>query len=171
MFSRANLITLKLIILLIIVGMMTQCAVQNPTALPTDIKGISLGMSKEEAQRRLEEIAVIESEGRKVGQLWKLKNDQHFSSIAVDYDTKNRIRFITAFVDKTTAKEKIKFADVGDLTKAKTEIAEPHYRYIWEIPAEGDKVARVVNIYGDNAEFITMFSLANKIQSDKIEQE
>lgn len=170
MFSRANVKTLELGILLIVVLMTTQCAVRNSPALPNDIKGISIGMSKEDAQRRLEEIAAFESEGRKVGQLWKLKNDPHFSSVAVGYDKENRIRFVTAFVEKTATKEKIKFADVGDLTKARAEITEPHYRYIWEVPADGDKAARIVNIYGDNPEFVTMYSLVGKIHSDKTEQ-
>ena len=106
-------------------------------------------MSKADAQQRLEEIATFESEGRKVGQLWRLKNDPHFSSVAVDYDKENRVRFVTAFVEKTTAKEKIKFTEVGDLTKAGAEIVEPHYRYIWEVPAEGD-----------NPEFVETYSLA-----------
>ncbi len=170
MFSRDNTKTLELGILLVIVLMMTQCAVQSAPDLPKDILGISIGMSKEDAQRRLEEIAVFESETRKVGQLWKLKNDPHFSSLAVDYDKENRIRFVSAFVEKATAKEKIKFADVGDLTKAKAEIVEPHYRYIWEASSEGDRAAYIVNIYGDNPEFVTTYSLAKKFQPDKAEQ-
>jgi len=137
-----------------------QCSAKIAPNLPKDILGISIGMSKADAQQRLEEIATFESGGRKVGQLWKLKNDPHFSSIAVDYDKENRVRFITAFVEKTTAKEKIKFTEVGDLTKAKAEIVEPHHRYVWEVPAEGDKPAYVVNVYGVDAEFVENYSLA-----------
>lgn len=144
--------------------LVTQCAVKNNTVspLPKDILGISIGMSKPDTQRRLEEIAVFETEGRKVGQLWKLKSDPHFSSIAVAYDKEDRVRFVTAFVEKKTAKEKIKFSDVGDLTTSRAEIVEPHYRYIWEIPAQGDESAYVVNIYGDNPEFVDTYSLAKK---------
>ena len=149
-----------LVFALVILLTITQCSAKIAPNLPKDILGISVGMNKPDAQRRLEEIATFESEGRKVGQLWRLKNDPHFSSVAVDYDKENRVRFVTAFVEKTTAKEKIKFTEVGDLTKARAEIVEPHYRYIWEVPAEGDKAAYVVNVYGDNPEFVETYSLA-----------
>ena len=62
--------------------------------------------------------------------------DEIFSSIAVAYDKEDQVRFITAFVQKAAVKEKTRFAEVGDLTKAKAEITEPHYRYIWEVPAQ-----------------------------------
>jgi hypothetical protein len=149
-----------LVFALVILLTITQCSAKIAPNLPKDILGISVGMNKADAQRRLEEIATFESEGRKVGQLWRLKNDPHFSSVAVDYDKENRVRFVTAFVEKTTTKEKIKFTEVGDLTKARAEIVEPHYRYIWEVPAEGDKAAYVVNVYGDNPEFVETYSLA-----------
>jgi len=148
-----------------------QCSAKVAPDLPKDILGMSIGMNKADAQPRLQEIATLESEGRKVGQLWKLKNDPHFSSLAVAYDKENRVRFITAFVEKTVAKEKIKFAEVGDLTKAKAEIVEPHYRYIWEVPAESDQVAYVVNVYGDNPEFLQTYSLSKTNQSDKVEEQ
>ena len=170
MFNRTIRKTFGFGICAVIILTTMQCAERAAPDLPSDILGISIGMNKADAQKRLEEIATFESEGRKVGQLWKLKNDPHFSSIAVAYDKENRIRFVTAFVEKTTVKEKIKFTDVGDLTKARTEIVEPHYRYIWEIPAKGDKPAYNVNIYGDNPEFVTTYSIS-KIQSEKIEEQ
>jgi len=148
-----------------------QCSAKTAPDLPRDILGISIGMNKADTQQRLEEIATFESGGRKVGQLWRLKRDPHFSSIAIDYDKENRVRFVTAFVEKTTSKEKIRFTEVGDLTKAKAEIVEPHYRYIWEVPAEGDKAAYVVNVYGDNPEFVQMYSLSKTNQSDKVEEQ
>ena len=146
---------------------MMHCA-RKTADLPKDLLGIYVGMNQEDAQKRLEEIAVFESKARKTGHLWKLRDNPHFSHLAIDYNKENKIRFVVAFVDPETAKERIRFAEVGDLTTAKAEISEPHYRYIWEAAAEGDKPARVVNIYGDNPEFVTMYSLADKIQSDKL---
>ena len=149
---------------------MTHCA-RKTADLPEDVLGIYIGMTQEEAQKRLEEIAVFESKTRKAGHLWKLKDNPRFSHLAIDYNKENKIRFVTAFVDSATARERVRFTEVGDLTTAKAEISEPHYRYIWEVPAEGEKPACVVNIYGDNPEFVTMYSLADKIQSDKIRQQ
>lgn len=149
---------------------MTHCA-RKTVDLPKDLLGIYVGMNQADAQKRLEEIAVFESKARKAGHLWKLKDNPHFSHLAIDYNKENKIRFVTAFADPATAKERLRFAEVGDLTTAEAEISEPHYRYVWEVPAEGDKPACVVNIYGDNPEFVTTYSLADKIQSDKIRQQ
>ena len=162
---------IALVSALIFLLSMMQCSAKIAPDLPKDILGISIGMSKAETQLRLEAIAAFESEGRKVGQLWRLKNDPHFSSLAVGYDKDNQVRFVTAFVEKTEAKEKIRFAEVGDLTKAKAEIVEPHYRYIWEVSAEGDKAAYVVNVYGDNPEFIQTYSLSKTIESNTVKEE
>lgn len=153
-----NCKTLGFIIVFSVV--LSACAAKTASELPKEILGIPIGMSREDAERRLEEIAAFESDHQKFGQLWKLKNDPHFSSIAVAYDKDDRVRFVTAFVEKAAAKEKIRFADVGDLTKAKAEILEAHHRYIWEV--DGDGSAYVVNIYGDNPDFVTTFSLAKK---------
>lgn len=158
---------------LVVLMTILQCSTKTTPMLPKDILGISIGMSKAETQSRLETIASFQSEGRKVGQLWKLKNDPRFSAIAVDFDKENRVRFVTAFVEKSTAKEKIKFADIGDLTKARAEIVEPHYRYIWEVPAEGENPEYIVNVYGDNPDFVQTFSLskANKSSTDDEEDD
>ena len=159
-------------VLFFLLSMMPQCA-SNPTSakeLPQDILGISVGMNKEDAQKRLEEIAEFESEGRKTGQLWRMKNDPHFKHIAVGYDADNRVRFVTAFVDKATAKERIRFTDVGDLKQAKQEIVAQHRRYIWEVPSIDGKPAYFVNIYGDEPEFVSHYSLS-KVIAPKEKQE
>lgn len=125
-------------------------------------------MNKEDAEKHLEEIAVFERDERKRQQVWKLKSDSHFNFIAVGYDENDKIRYATAFADKKTAKEKIRFSEVGDLLKAKQEIVEPHYRYIWEVPANGERPAYFVNIYGDNAEFVTTYTLSKIYQPGEL---
>lgn len=154
--------TIAMASLILIIGLGSAACVRRDVVLPHDLLGISVGMNKADALKRLEEIGTMESEGRKVGQLWRLKNDPQFSALALDYDNEDRVRFVTAFVEKTTAKEKIRFADVGDLTKAKAEITEPHYRYIWEVAAENDKPTYFVIVYGDSPEYVTIYSLSKK---------
>ena len=147
---------------------LTQCA-SNSSAknLPQDILGISVGMDKADVQKRLQEIAQFETDLRKRQQLWKLKNDKRFSHVAVGYDNEDKIRYVTAFVDKAIAKERIRFTDVGDLTKAKKEIVAPHHRYIWEVEARRGKPAYQVVVNGDNADFLTIYSLAKKLDASK----
>ena len=158
-------------ILILLLFVITQCAPKSASELPKDILGISIGMSKNDAQKRLEEIALFERDEEKKQQIWRLKNDPRFSELAVGYDKENNLRYITLFVDKATAKERIRFTDVGDLSKSRKEIIEPHYRYIWEIAASEGKPAYYVNIYGDEPEFLTMFTLSEKVQPRKSEEE
>lgn len=141
--------------------------VQN---LPHDILGISVGMNKADAQKRLEEIAVFERDERKRQEIWKMKDTARFGNIVVGYDKDDRIRYVTAFVDKDAVKEKIRFSEVGDLSTSKQEILKPHYRYIWEVPANENKPAYFVNIYGDNPEFVTTYTLARLYQPDELKK-
>ncbi len=158
------------VILLLLVFVTTQCSNPAPN-LPKDVLGISVGMSKDDAQKRLTEIAEFERNEEKNQQVWKLKNDSHFSELAVGYNKENQVRYITLFVDQAMAKERIRFADVADLSKARSEIVKPHYRYIWEVPASDGKPAYQVNIYGDNQEFVTIYSLSKSIAPDEVKEE
>ena len=150
---------------------MAQCAKHSQSAInPTrDILGISVGMNKQDATRRLEEIAVFERDERKRQQVWKMKDASRYSHVAIGYDEKNQIRYITAFVDKALAKERIRFADLGDLSKAKKEITEPHHRYTWEVPAIEDKPGYFVIAYGSEPEFLSSCSLNKTITASESE--
>lgn len=149
-----------------------QCGGKKANAeFPHDISGISVGMNKADAQKRLEEIAVFQRDERKNQQVWKMKDASRFGHIAVGYDKENKIRYITAFVDKDAVKDKIRFSDVGDISTAKQEILQQHHRYIWEVPAKDNKSAYFVNIYGDNPEFVTTYSLAGISKPDESEKE
>jgi hypothetical protein len=158
---------LGLVVFIVTLLSITQCASKTaPTPnLPKDILGISVGMSKADAQKRLEEIAQFESEDRKTGQLWRLKNNPQFNNLAVGYDRDNKIRFVTALVEKTTAKERMRFTDVGDLASAEKQITEPHYRYFWDVPAIEDKPPYRIFAYGSEPEFLTIYSLSKEIKS------
>lgn len=164
--------TLKLSIFVVVLLTTLQCTAKSEPAsdLPKDILGISVGISKADAQKRLEEIAVFERDERKNQQVWKMKDNSRFGNIAVGYDKDERIRYVTGFVDKDAVKEKIRFTDVGDLSKAKQEILEPHYRYIWEVPATENNLAYFVNIYGDNRDFVTTYSLAKIYKPDELKE-
>lgn len=156
----------------IVSATLIQCAQHSQSAVnpPRDILGISIGMSKEDAMRRLEEIAVFDREERKRQQVWRMKDDSRFGHIAVGYDENDRIRYVTAIVDKSKAKERIRYKDVGDLSTAKKEIVEPHRRYIWDVPATDEKPAYSIIINGDEPEFVSIYSLS-KIIAPKEKQE
>ena len=163
---------LGLVVFVVILLTLTQCASKTAPApsLPKDILGISVGMSKADAQKRLEEIAQFEREDKKTGQLWRLKNNPQFNNLAIGYDRDNKIRFVTALVEKTTAKERMRFTDVGDLASAEKQITEPHYRYFWDVPASEGKPAYRIFVYGSEPEFLTIYSLSQANKSGETEE-
>lgn len=148
-----------------------QCGGRINNALPTEIRGVSLNASRSETEARLKEIGKLESEGRKTGQLWRLRDDAQFSHLVVGYDKENRVKFVTGIVDKKTAREAIKFSDVGDVQQARKEITPPHHKYIWEIPPHDGNEAYFVNVYGDNPEQVTIFSINKKPEQKEIEED
>src|SRR5688500_12478477 len=123
----------NIIILVVVTLIASACSVKQTAVLPKDLLGISVGMNRSEAIKRLQEIAEFESNARKRQELWKLKDTSRFSRIAVGYTAKDQVRYVTAFVEREVSSEPLRFSDVGNLAKAKTEIMEPHYRYIWEV--------------------------------------
>ncbi len=159
--------------LLLSLVFLSGCSKPAP-ALPKDLFGISVGESRDEAQKRLSEIATFERDEEKRQQVWQLKNDPRFYKMAIGYDRENRVRYITAFVEKATAKERVRFTDVGDLGSAKKEILEPHHRYIWDVAGEGEEEGKPdyqVNVYGDNPDFVTIYTLAEKFDPNRLREE
>lgn len=158
----------KVFVLFLLAFSMSQCATsRQETAegnLPTDIRGIKINMSEEDAHKRLNEIATSMQEAKKRQEIWLLKDDPNFSHIMVGYDKENKVRFVTTTLEKKWLKQKkrLTFAEVGDLSKAKKESIGNTHKYIWEIEANGNNPEYQVYTYGDDEEHILHFSLAKK---------
>ena len=152
-----RLTTLTFIILSL--GAASACFLPQGPAI--EILGLRIGMEKAAAHTRLNEMSeFVRNEGRNQ-EIWKVKDASRFAEVAIGY-SEDKIRYVTAFVDKAQANELIPFSGVGDLRSAKAEIMEPHYRYIWDIPASDGDPACSVNVYGDNPDFITIYTLAER---------
>lgn len=146
-----------LVILFALVVSASACA--KPAAnLPKDILGVSVGMSKDDAERRLREIAKFMREDGGREQVWSLNNNPNFDYLAVGYDKEKLVRYVTAIVKPKDA-QPFFFKDVGDLTKAKKEVTGPNYRYSWEIAANGKQPAYTVIAQGANADSLSLYSL------------
>lgn len=121
--------------------------------LPKDILGLSIGMSKADVEKHLGVIAEFERNDRRRQELWRLRNDPHYSHLAVGYDQNDQVRYVTAFGD--ASKARVRFSEIGDLTKAKKELTEPHLRYTWDNVAGGKIIA-----YGTEGEYLSSLSIA-----------
>lgn len=142
-----------------------QCTKKETTAgLPRDVLGVSIGMNKEDVEKRLKEIAEFDREERRNQQVWRLKDNSHYSHLAVGYDKENKVRYASAIAANPTTKDLLRFTDIGDISQAKAEIVAPHYRYIWEVEPP-EQPAYVVLIYGDNPDFLSFLSISQKVQA------
>jgi hypothetical protein len=157
-----------LLILSVLLLSMPQCA-RKTAELPKDLLSFYIGMNEQDARKHLQEIGEFERNDRRRQQLWRLKNDSHYSHLAIAFDKDNQVRYITAFADK--AKERIRYSDIGDISKAKEEITEQHHRYTWEAASAEGKPAYFVILYGNETEFLSSVSLSKKIVSGEEEEE
>lgn len=151
-------------------GLASACAsIQWPE---TEILGLRVGMEKSAAHAHLREISEFVRQESKNQEIWQMNDTSRFSGVAVGYNKENKIRYVTAFVDKEQAKELIAFTKVGDLSNARSQIMEPHYRYVWDVRASEGKPASTVVAYGDNPEFVTMYTLvARHDEAEPVEGE
>lgn len=139
---------------------------------PRDVMGIYVGMERDAATRRLAEIAKLKETDRKQGQLWTIRiNDPRLSDIGIGYDRENKVKFVTAFVDKDTARERIRYSDLGDLSAAKTETVGNNKRYIWEVAARDGRPAYFVDAHGDEPDFVSFYVLAKKAASGETQED
>lgn len=151
---------IKSAVLLLSLFVFAQCAKPAPE-LPKDILGIGIGMNRDDAQKRLTEIAEFGRDEEKRQQVWQLKNDPNFDSLFVGYDRNNRVRYVTV-----VAKEggKTRYTDIGNLEAAQKQIAQPNQRYVWEVAARDDAPAYQVIVYGNKPEYLNLFSLKRAAQ-------
>src|SRR5205085_6920420 len=111
------------------------------------------------AKTWLNEISDLKRTERARQKVWKLRSNPQFNYIGVGYDSDEKVRYITAVADPGAAK-RMAFTEVGDISDATKEIVEPHHRYIWTVKAEGETPAFFVKVYGDNPQFVTIFTLS-----------
>ena len=158
MLIKTILKTLGFGIAVALIATTTQCARNTVSTenLPEDIFGISVGMNRENAGQHLREIGKMVREDSKVEQVWLL-NDPKFSHLAIGYDEEEQVRYVTAIARSKDGQPAF-FRDVGDLAKAKLEVAGPNRRYTWS--AGEKKSGYLVIAQGTNADVLSLFTLS-----------
>ena len=163
--------TLKLCIFVFVLLITMQCATKTApaSALPDDVLGIKLDMSKADAEQHLREIGKFSrAEPRRNQQVWTIKNNPYFGYLAIGYDREDKVSFVTGIADPR-AKQKMRFAEVGNLETAKKEVIGPNNRYIWEVPAKNGNSQYSVMVYGQDKEFLSTFTIT-KPQNEEEEE-
>jgi len=127
-----------------------------------EILGVRLGVSKEEAHRRLRDLGRLEKEERKQQEVWGLAGDSPYSHLIVAYSKEEAaaVRFVTA-----VAKEggrRIRYADVLDTGKAQRTRAGNSITYKMEVPGRDGTPAYTIRAIGDDPEHLKYYSVEVK---------
>jgi len=150
----------------------TACTTSRAAVPNGDLLGLLVNEPRPAAEQRLNDIGKLERTESGRQEVWTLTNDPRFSAVAVGFDKQDRVRYITAFVDKAKATERVAFSSIGDVSKAKAEILPPHYRYIWQVKGPNEALSYVVNVYGDDPNYATIYTLSRPIDGkSKVDDE
>ncbi len=138
------------------------CSVQLVSAISKpEVLKIRLGMSVEEAHKQLKKIGKLEREERKQQEIWTLVNHPNYSHLIVAFDKEyKKVRFVTAKVRE--GGNHVRYSDVIDVRKAVKENIGNNYKYVLEVPAKGKDPGYVVTARGQDAEYLTYFSMEIK---------
>jgi hypothetical protein len=163
---------------------------QAATALPTDIFGISVGMSADEAKRRAGEIGQFQREEINRQQIWSVARDASYAYLIIALDEANKVRYVSALA-KPKGGAPVFYKTVGDTSAARAEVAGANHKYIWkaragkslsfeETATEEDEEEEkrengggeyYVIAEGKNAEFLSILTLAESLKNGESEEE
>lgn len=123
-----------------------------------DVLGIYVGMNHDEAIKILQKIGKKDHDERKQQEIWKLKDDKHFSHIIISFDKDyKKVRFVTA---KALENGKpIRYSDVLDVKKAEAQVLPNNYKYVMVVPAKGDQAGYKIIARGKDKDYLTYFAV------------
>lgn len=157
-----------LLLLLVCVASASSCA-KPALDLPKDILGVAVGMDKAAADARLREIAKFDREERDRKQVWHLKDNSRFNTLAVAFDDENHVRYIAGIFNESGA-NKMHYADVGDLSRSQQDVSQGNYKYVWDAAASGATPSYQVILRGNKPDYPMVLTL-NKTGGRSEEEE
>jgi hypothetical protein len=136
----------------------------------SDILGIKIGMNKEDAAKRLNEIGKLEKEESKQQEVWALTNDSHYSYLIVAFNKETqKVRFITAKARENGSR--LRYTDVLDIGKAQQTSSANNYKYSQEVPGSAFTSGYTKIASGADSNYLTYFSLKELNSSDEEEDD
>ena len=130
--------------------------------LSREILGIDLSMTKDAAQKRLQEIGTFVRHEEKQQEVWQVR-DESFSHLIVGFGKHDKMRYVSAVARNDKDAKRVGYAELGDLKKAR-QTGDPkinNWRYEWELPAEKGEPHTLVIAAGRDPKYLTTYSLKN----------
>lgn len=147
----ATVFALGLSALLVVIA--AQSKTKEP---PRDILGIRIGMSADDAHKRLEKLGRLDREERKRQEVWVLADDPRFSHLLLGFDQDGGVRYVTALARDA---RQVRYSDVLDTKRAKVTSGVRNYHYTWEVAARDRRPAYQVMAQGSDPDYLSSYSL------------
>jgi len=123
-----------------------------------EILGVRLGMSREEARARLQEIGKLEKEERKQQEVWRLADDPNYSHLMVAYNKEyTSVRYVTAVAHEQGSR--VPYADVINPGGARLESTQASRTYTQETPARDGRPGFITKAMGTDPTYLKYYSV------------
>jgi len=133
--------------------------------LRPEIMGVSLDMSRAEAQAHLQAIGKLQKEDRKRQEVWAL-NDPRVSHLLVGYDADYRVRYVTAIARADGPR--IRYQEIADVKNARRLTSQGNYRFTWEVAARSGHSGYFVIAHGRDPEYLETYSV-KKLDQEEVD--
>ncbi len=123
-----------------------------------DVLGVYVGMNHDEAIKVLQKIGKKDHDERKQQEIWKLKDDKHFSHVIVAFDKEyKKVRFVTAKALETG--KRLRYTDVLDVKKSEAQVLPNNYKYVMIVPANDNQAGYRIIARGKDKDYLTYFAI------------
>ncbi len=123
-----------------------------------EILGVRLGMSREEAHARLQEVGKLEKQERKQQEVWRLNGDPNYSHVMVAYNKEyTSVRYITAVANEQGGR--VPYADVVNTRGARLESTQASRTYTQETPARDGQPGFITRAIGTDPTYLKYYSV------------
>jgi hypothetical protein len=123
-----------------------------------EILGVRLGMNREEAHARLQDIGKLEKEERRQQEVWRLTGDPNYSHLMVAYNKGyTSVRYVTAVANEQG--RRVRYTDVIDPGRARPESTQASRSYTLETPARAGQPGFVAKVIGNDPTYLKYYSV------------
>ena len=123
---------------------------------PPEILKIKLGMSFEQAHKRLNRIGHFKSEDENQ-EVWILDHDRHYEYAIVGFDRDRKVRYVTVLANP--AGQPVSYEDVGNLASAKRFGQPGNLRYTWNLHDKKDHLDYEATVKGKDLHRLDRYSI------------
>ena len=123
-----------------------------------EILGVRLGMSRDDAHARLQELGKLEKQERKQQEVWRLDGDPSYSHLMVAYDREHAsVRYVTAVANEQG--RRVPYADVVSLGSARLDSTRASRTYTQEFPERDGRPGFIARAIGTDPAYLKYYSV------------